>query len=1325
MVRLTFFPKKHWLLGLFLVSIPLAIFAASYIPPYVKIYDRTFWGCPEKYDEQDTGYWFPEYAPVKKIIIHHTAGSDGQTDGAAVMRGIYQYQAVTQEWGDIGYNYVLDATGKVYEGRYGGDNVIGGHVRSWNTGTIGISVMGNYTTSPVPDEVKNALIDLIALKVEQYGINPLGKSNITSWEGSVENTDNIACHRDYASTDCCGSNLYALLPEIRQAVANTVKIPAVGKLVGKFWSNTQFSGQARCTSYDSAQLSFSKDFSSPCSGVSGSSYSARWDGKADFDRAGFYTFKLLATNRVRLYVDGMLLVDEWAGSYKDETTYSKKIYLTDDQHDIRIDYLKGSKKSYIKLNWSYTGIPQESYTAEYFDNPVLAGYPVAMHDDSSINFNWGTSAPLSDLPNDRFSVQWRGNFYFPKTSWYTFKSEVDDGIMLFVDGQGVINAWSPHGGDAIWGNYYISKGEHEVKVQYYDRSGDAKVKVWWDEGKALLTPTVVPSAAPTEDVGKGAFTVSFYNNPNLEGEPDYIHKYEDINFKWGTGIPHASIHNDNFSARIETKLTVDKNAFYTFTTTTDDGVRLKIDNQVLIDQWHAQAPTSYSASVQLVPGTYTLVMEYMELGGGATCMLDWEKTTEGAFVGEYFANKDLQGQPVLTRASDDLNFDWGLGSPDAAKLGNDNFSVRWKGKIAIEHDGYYQFTASSDDGNRVFIDGKKIIDHWAPQPLTTSEALVYLSKGSYDLVYEYNEWGGKAIAKLRWETVNTTGKFLGEYFDNKDLAGSPQQIRLDEKIDFDWGTSTPFTAIGTNDFSVRWTGGIKITKTANYLFSTTTDDGVKLWIDDALIVDHWAPQPLTTYQKVVRLVPGTYAVKLEYNEWAGAAVAKFNWEEIAGSGYYIGEYFNNTALFGLPAYIEASEEVDFDWGLGSPNEKIPEDNFSVRWTREFTVAKKEEYEFVALTDDGVRLWIDNELLMNFWTPQPAVEHRVIKQLEAGTHTLLLEYYEAAGAAKAQFSFQPKSKLTPTSTVVQPTTVAGEPLMRVGIDSTLNDPITVKGLGQYDIVVADKTVKTVASGQQSSVHYSDGTYSITSKDFTKTATDYVRFVPQQGTILQITSYSDPNWEYGTASYNEETDNYNKFRGVIECRYSDVSHAFWAINELPMEQYLWGMGEALNTHPAEYLKAFSILPRSYALAHLNNGGKRKGEPFILVNTSADQIYKGYNREQFMDKWVAAVNSTRGMVLTYDGKAIITPYFSKSDGRTRTWNEVWPSSNFPWCIGKPDPYGTNEGTPDCVGAGCPNHGVGFSASGARGFIEKEGKTYDWILMYYYTDVEITDLY
>lgn len=159
--------------------------------------------------------WSLQYPlKVKKFIIHHTATTKNLSDPKQAIRDIYYYHAVTRGWGDIGYNYIMDQSGNVYEGRYGGEGVIGGHAGPANNGTIGIAVLGNYEENLVPTKVMNALGKFIGKKAKLHKISPTGKSEFRG-----EYLPNILGHKDVMATACPGKNLYAKLSSIRSVAA--------------------------------------------------------------------------------------------------------------------------------------------------------------------------------------------------------------------------------------------------------------------------------------------------------------------------------------------------------------------------------------------------------------------------------------------------------------------------------------------------------------------------------------------------------------------------------------------------------------------------------------------------------------------------------------------------------------------------------------------------------------------------------------------------------------------------------------------------------------------------------------------------------------------------------------------------------------------------------------------------------------------------------------------------------------------------------------------------------------------------------------------------
>ncbi len=201
---------------------------------------RAGWGADEslRFEPDGSETWSRTFFPIRKLIVHHTASQNDDPDPAATMRSIYYYHAVTQGWGDIGYNFLIDESGRVYEGRYAreyaagevptgedlaGRGVVGAHVSGYNSGTMGVALLGKLVDRDATAASRDALEALLAWKAERHGIDPLGSSVYTNPVNGTQRTfANIAGHRDLAATECPGSIFYSSLPALREAVSNRI-----------------------------------------------------------------------------------------------------------------------------------------------------------------------------------------------------------------------------------------------------------------------------------------------------------------------------------------------------------------------------------------------------------------------------------------------------------------------------------------------------------------------------------------------------------------------------------------------------------------------------------------------------------------------------------------------------------------------------------------------------------------------------------------------------------------------------------------------------------------------------------------------------------------------------------------------------------------------------------------------------------------------------------------------------------------------------------------------------------------------------------------------
>jgi hypothetical protein len=390
---------------------------------------------------------------------------------------------------------------------------------------------------------------------------------------------------------------------------------------------------------------------------------------------------------------------------------------------------------------------------------------------------------------------------------------------------------------------------------------------------------------------------------------------------------------------------------------------------------------------------------------------------EARWYAELFSNSSLAGTPVATRWDSRIDFNWGTGAP-AAGVPADDFSVRWT-RTEYFDSGTYRFYARADDGFRLWVGTNVVVDAWVDQQGGWITRDVYINQGTYQVRAEYYEHQGGALVTLSWERLSGGAGWLGEYYSNQYLSGQPILRRSDSAIDFAWKNGSPAPSLPADYFSVRWTRSSGFTA-GTYRFLTSSDDGVRLWVDDRLVIDAWYNQSLpNTHTGTLVLGEGMHSVRVEYYEAGGEAHAHVWWEKIdARYSGWKGEYFSNRTLTGDPALIRDDSDINFDWGTASPVDWMPADNFAVRWTRQITFDAG-YYRFSVRSDDGVRVWLDNGLVIDKWFAMNNELHYVDGIYLSGAHQLKIEYFELGGGARIRFWVERSGGNLPPSTPAQP------------------------------------------------------------------------------------------------------------------------------------------------------------------------------------------------------------------------------------------------------------------------------------------------------------------
>lgn len=212
-------------------TVPASASAAAHAPHIVT---RAEWGADESL-KRTTGSCRRAFYPVTQLFVHHTAGTNFDQRPKATMRAIYWFHVVRRGWCDIGYNFVISPDGQIFEGRWARDYrpweihdsenvrgraVAGAHVEGYNSGSVGVSMMGNYSQVTPPPAMRRSLAELLAWEVDRHDLAPKGVHTYRNpVSGLHDRLPYIAGHRDAGETECPGNHLYRALPDVRGDVA--------------------------------------------------------------------------------------------------------------------------------------------------------------------------------------------------------------------------------------------------------------------------------------------------------------------------------------------------------------------------------------------------------------------------------------------------------------------------------------------------------------------------------------------------------------------------------------------------------------------------------------------------------------------------------------------------------------------------------------------------------------------------------------------------------------------------------------------------------------------------------------------------------------------------------------------------------------------------------------------------------------------------------------------------------------------------------------------------------------------------------------------------
>jgi len=310
----------------------------------------------------------------------------------------------------------------------------------------------------------------------------------------------------------------------------------------------------------------------------------------------------------------------------------------------------------------------------------------------------------------------------------------------------------------------------------------------------------------------------------------------------------------------------------------------------------------------------------------------------------------------------------------------------------------------------------------------------------------------------------------------------------------------------------------------------------------------------------------------------------------------------------------------------------------------------------------------------------------------------------------------RNEISAGNGIISNSILINQPTIRVGLFSTLAPQrMTIDQV--FDVYSSNQILfSDLPAGTIVTVSYNQTNkqYTVVTPSITRFTNSYIRLIPKTGNgIVTLLDY-----RVGQKPQD------NRFRNIIEYRYTEPAKVVWLINELPIEDYVKGLAETTNASPVEFQKVMATIARSYALYHyfrgvtygVIDGSTKHAADHFHIDSVYDQVYRGYNSELRLTGLSQAVEATRGVVVTYNNQPVITPYFSNSDGRTRDWTEVWGSTVMPWL--------KSVVVVQDAGKNLFGHGVGLSARGAL-LMVNEGQAWQNVLKYFYTGTEARKIY
>lgn len=782
---------------------------------------------------------------------------------------------------------------------------------------------------------------------------------------------------------------------------------------GNYYNNKTMTGTPVVS--EPTNLRFNWKKGNPVKGIGVNDFSARFEKNITVSNSNRnYFLHTYADDGIRMYLDNKLYIDNWnksAGQYISKAVTD----LQSGSHLAKTEYYEGGSNAVLFADI----IPFDSWIGYFYNNTERKGSPedaliYSPTGGKDLSFNNGYNKPnVKNIGKDNFSMK-LFTYKNLEAGQYVINLKSDNGVEVYIDDKQVMKK-AKTGEENILVN--ISNGAqgtvHSIRIEYVKKTGGS-----------YLDFSINPL---NEEISADNWMAAYYNNTNLTGTGNVFggksssSKINRIFYNWGNGAPNNKTNSNNFSASYYKLL---GKTDYFVHTIADDGISVSLNGKSLFDRWSSSSGAETKGLITgLQSSGSVLKVNYLEKSNKAFVSAD--ALPFGQWVGYYYANESLKGLPANKQIikgdqNGAFSFDIGYNAPISGVPKN-NYTAKFVTAMKLTA-GEYMINSIADDGIRVYVDDKLVLDRWGKGNSAKDVVKFTVSdfqnqdastKNVHWIKVEYLEKGGKSKLDFNLKPLDqslTTTSWLNIFYPNKNASGNGKLLGATSTIQNNWGKNSPMAGIPANGFSASFLK--KIAGNQDYFVSTFADDGVRVKVDGNTVLNRWKNSS-GTYDKalITNLNANQHTIQTDYYDNNGNANV---FADVQSLGNWIAYYYNNKNVSGVPVtsnVINNSNSMTLtqNYGKNAPAAKVNKEEFSAR----YVTAKKldaGEYVIRGLSDDGIRVYIDGQLVIDQWEKgtyrEKATKVKISDTNSGNIHWLEVQYFDNKNTAKFQMSLIP-------------------------------------------------------------------------------------------------------------------------------------------------------------------------------------------------------------------------------------------------------------------------------------------------------------------------------